>query len=91
MGRVRQRHLGLVENLARNVLLVIDDDAARIDHFETASVVFGKPMDPVARNARLVSDNGAPLSGNPVKEGGLTYVGPSDDDHAGRGLGHESL
>ena len=91
VGSVPQHHLGLVEDLARDIFLVIDDDAAGVDHLETASVVLGKPVDPVARDARFVSDNGAPLSGNTIEEGGLSYVGPAHDDHAGRSLGHQSL
>jgi hypothetical protein len=67
----------------------MDDDAAGVDQFEAPAVVFGKPMDSVARDAGLVADNGAPLSGNPIKEGGLSDVGPAHNDHRGYGMGHE--
>ena len=87
----RQRHLGLVQNLARDVLLVMDDDAAGVDQLEAAAVVFGRPMDAVARNARLVPDDGAPLSCDAIEEGGLSYVGPAHNDHCGSGIRHDLL
>ena len=45
----------LVQDLRGDVLLVLDDDAAGIDHFEAPAVVFGSPMDTVARNAGFVA------------------------------------
>ena len=72
----------------RDVLLVMDDDAAGVDHLEAAAVVLGKPMDAVARDARLVADDGAPLSRDAIEEGGLSYVGPAHNDHCGNGIGH---
>jgi hypothetical protein len=86
VGGVLQRHLGLEENLARDVLLVIDHDPAGVDNFEAAAVVFGKPMHAVAGDAGLIPDNGAPLSCDPIEEGGLSYVGPAHNDHRGGGL-----
>ena len=67
MGGAAERHLRLVENLRRDVLLVVDDDTAGVDQLEAPAVVFGKPMNPVARDAGLIADNGAPLSGNPIE------------------------
>ena len=84
-----ERHFGLAEDLRRDVLLVMDHDAAGIDHLEAEAVVFGKPMHAVARDARLVADDGAPLSGDAIKKGGLSYVGPAHNDHCGNGIGHE--
>ena len=85
---LRQRHLRLVQNLARDVLLVIDDDPAGVDQVEPPAVVFGRPVDPVARNPGFVPDNGAPLSCNAVEKGGLSDVGPAHNDHCGSGVGH---
>jgi hypothetical protein len=86
VGGVLQRHLGLEENLTRDVFLVIDDDPAGIDDFEAAAVVFGRPMHSVACDAGLIPDNGAPLSRNPIEKGGLSYVGPAHNDHRGGGV-----
>jgi hypothetical protein len=46
-------------------------------------------MHAVARDARLVADDGAPLSRDAIKKGGLSYVGPAHNDHCGNGIGHE--
>ena len=86
---VGERHLGLAQDLRRDVLLVFDDDAAGVDQFKAAAVMLGRPMDPVARDSRLVADDCAPLSGNSIEEGGLTNVGPAHNDHCGNGVGHE--
>ena len=79
-----------MQDLRRDVLLVMDHDAAGIDHLEAEAVVLGKPMHAVARDTRLIADNGAPLSRNAIKEGGLSYVGPAHNDHCGNGVGHET-
>jgi hypothetical protein len=78
-----QRHLRLQEDLRRDVFLIVHDDAARIDQLETASVMLGRPMDTVACDPRLIADNSAPLSRNPIEEGGLSNVGPAHDHHCG--------
>ena len=80
---LRRATFGLVENLRRNVLLVVDHDAAGVDQLEAAAVVFGKPVNAVPRDAGLIADNGAPLSGNPIEKGGLSDVGPAHNDHGG--------
>jgi hypothetical protein len=68
----------------------MDHDAAGINHLETETVVFGKPMHAVARDAWLIADDGAPLSRDAIKESGLSYVGPAHNDHCGNGIGHET-
>ena len=86
VGGVFQRELGLVQDLGRDVLLVVHDDAAGVDQLEAPAVVFGSPMDPVARNAGFVPDDGAPLSCDPIEKSGLSYVGPAHDDYRGNGV-----
>ena len=86
MGGALQRYLGLMQNLARDVLLVIDYDSAGIDYLEAAPIVLGEPMDPIACDAGLISDNGAPLSRYPIKKGGLSNVRPAHNDHRGGGV-----
>ena len=78
--------LGLVQDLAGDILLVLHDDTAGVDHFESTAVVFGSPMDTVARNAGFVPDNGAALPCDPVEKSGLSYVGPAHDDYRGNGI-----
>jgi hypothetical protein len=46
-------------------------------------------MDAVARDARLIADDGAPFSSNSIEKGGLSYVGPAHNDHCGGRVGHE--
>jgi hypothetical protein len=79
-----------MEDLRRDVVLVMDHDTTSVDYLETEAVVLGKPMHAVARDTRLIADNGAPLSRNAIKEGGLSYVGPAHNDHCGNGVGHET-
>jgi hypothetical protein len=57
-----ENHLGLVEDLRRNVLLVVDTMPPVSISSKAAALVFGKPMDAVARDAGLIADNRAPLS-----------------------------
>ena len=71
--------------------IVVHDDSAGVDHFEAPAVVFGSPMYTVARNPGFVPDNGAPLSCDAIEKGGLSYVGPADNDHCGSGLRHALL
>src|ERR1017187_8956200 len=84
-----QNEFGLAEDLPRDVLLVVHDDAAGIDQLEAPAVVFGSPMYTVARDAGFVSDDGAPLSCDAIEKSGLSYVGPAHDDYRGNGIGHD--
>ena len=79
---------GLLQDLARDILLVLHDDAAGIDDLEAPAVVFGSPMYTVARDAGFVPDDGAPLSCNAIEKSGLSYVGPAHDDYRGES-GHD--
>jgi hypothetical protein len=77
-----------MQNLARNVIAVIDDDAASVDEFKAAAIVLGGPVYAVARNARRVAYNRAALSSDSIKESGLSDVGPAHNDHCGSGVRH---
>jgi len=48
-----------------------------------AAVVLGKPVNAVARNSRLVADNGAPLSSYPIEKSGFTDIRPAHNDDCG--------
>jgi len=80
-----------MENLRGDILLIFDDDAAGVDQFEMPALVFGLPVEAVARDAGLVADNRAPLSSDSIEECGLSNVGPAHNDHCGNGIGHVSL
>jgi len=54
-------------------------------------VVLGSAVDTVARDARLIADDGAPLSRNSIKEGGLSDVRPAHDDHCRSGMRHVNM
>ena len=58
--------------------------------FEAPAVVFGSPMDPVARDAGFIPDDGAALSCDAIEKSGLSDVGPAHDDYRGNGIGHDS-
>ena len=50
-----------------------------IDDGEGASVPFGLRHDAVAGDPGLIMDNGDPLPGDPVEQGGFTDVGTTDN------------
>jgi hypothetical protein len=79
----------MAQDLAGDILLVVDHDSARVDDLEMAAAVFGKPLNAIARNAGLVSDNRAPLSGDPIEKSGFTDVRPAHNDDCG-GIRHVS-
>jgi hypothetical protein len=66
----------------------VDNDPTGVDQFKAAAIMFGNPMDAVTGDARFIADNGPPLSGYAIEEGGLSYVGPPHDDHCGSGVRH---
>ena len=86
VGGVFECDFGLAEDLPRDVLLVVHDDAAGVDQLEAPAVVFGSPMYTVARDAGFVPDDGAPLSCDAIEKSGLSYVGPAHDDYRGNGI-----
>jgi hypothetical protein len=77
--RFFKRNFGLAKNLRRYEVLVVWDDAARIDHAELVSKPFRLAIEAVARDAGLIADNGAPRSGEMVEERRFANVGASDD------------
>jgi hypothetical protein len=45
-------------------------------------------VDAVARDARLVGDDGAARAGEAVEQGGLAHIGASDDNDGWQFFGH---
>ena len=89
MVRVFQRDSRLLQNLARDVFGVADDNSTRIDQLETAAFVSRETVEAVPRDSGLVAHDGAALSGDPVEERGLADVGTPHDDYRGRLVRHE--
>ena len=86
-----ERHLGLAKDLAGNVLLIVNDNAAGVDEFEAAAIVLGEPVDPVARDPGFVADDGPALSGDSIEECGLADVRAAHNHHCGSGVRHGNL
>ena len=79
VGRV-DRQVDLVFDVPREVVHVGDAHAAGVDQLEEAVVVTHQVRDAVARDARLVVDDGNPHAGEPIQHAALADVGPADDD-----------
>src|SRR6516164_3030981 len=86
-----ERHPRLAQDLAGNILLVVNDDPASVDDFETAGSVLSQTVNAIARDAGFVTDDGAPLPRNSIKEGRLPYVGPAHDHYRGKSRRHLTL
>ena len=83
-----QSDLGLAKNFRRNEVFVFGENAAGIHDAQMASAPFGLAVEPVARDAGFVADNGAPRADQPVEERGFADVGAAHDGdggHAGSG------
>ena len=78
-GRI-DRQVDLVLDVPREVVHVGDAHAAGVDQLEEAVVVAHQVRDAVARDARLVVDDGNAHAGEPVKHAAFADVGPADDD-----------
>src|SRR6266478_9881900 len=74
------RHMRLAQDFLRDQGLVVGDDAASIDNLQRPAAPLCLAVNPVARDARLVGDNGAARAGQTVEERGLAHVGAADDD-----------
>jgi hypothetical protein len=77
--RFFERNFGLAEDLRRDEILVFGNNAARIHHSKLVSEPFDFAIEAVSRDARLVSDDGAPRSSQVVEQRRFADVGASDD------------
>ena len=57
-----ERHLRLAKDFRRDKFVVFGDNAAGIDHAQMAALPVGLAVEPVARDAGFVADDGAPLA-----------------------------
>src|SRR6266481_5535618 len=67
--------MGLPQNLLRNERLVVRNDATSVDNLKRVAAPFRFAIDAIARDARLVSDNGAARAGQAIEKRGLADIG----------------
>ncbi len=79
--RLVDGELGLPENVRRDEFLVVGHDTARVHEREAPPRPLRLAVDAVARDPRLVADDGTPLADQPVEERGLPHVRPPDNRH----------
>ena len=65
----------------REVVHVGDAHAAGIDQLEEPVVVAHEVREAIARDARLVVDNGDPDAGEPIQHAAFANVWPANDDY----------
>ena len=80
VGRV-DRQVDLLFDVPREIVHVGDAHAAGVDQLEEAVVVAHEVRDAIARDARLVVDDGDPHAGEPIQHAALADVWPADDDY----------
>src|SRR5215471_12680173 len=81
MCRHIQRDASLSENLGWNQLGLARYNTARIDQLEAPAPIGRFAGDAVARDARLIADNGPPLAEDGIEQRRFADVGTADDDH----------
>src|SRR5688572_24969294 len=87
--RVVDRHSRLLQNVCRNHRVVVRHNAARIDQGKLFSRPLNFPVNAIARDARLVAHDGAPLADKTIEERGFAYVGTPNDCDLWRFRFHE--
>ena len=65
--------------ISDGISLFFGDDAAGIDNAHLAAVPLGFAVNPVAGDAGLVADDGAPRAHQPVEQRRLADIRPADD------------
>src|SRR5713226_7941413 len=84
-------HARLAEDLARNGRLLIGDDAAGVHDLRGSPVPAYRAVDAVARDARLVGDDGAPRPRQPVEERGFAHVRTPGNHNGWKWFRHNSI
>ena len=77
--RFVNRHSRLFEDIRRNYGVVIGHDAAGIDQGKLRSCPLDPAVDSIARDPRLIADNGAPFADQAVEQRGLPHVRAAHD------------
>jgi hypothetical protein len=73
-------HMRLAQDFLRDYGFVVRNDAPGIDDFQRAAAPLCLAVNPIARYARLVGDDGAACAGQTVEERGLAHVGAAHND-----------
>jgi hypothetical protein len=69
----------LLENFCGNYCLVVGDDSAGVDQGKAFSIPIRFTVNAIARDARLVADNRAPLADQAIEQRRLADVRPADN------------
>jgi hypothetical protein len=77
--RLVDRDACLFQNVCRNHSVVVRHDPAGVDEGKLHARPFDLPVNSIARDARLVADDGSPFSDKTVEKGGLPDVRPPHD------------
>src|SRR5579883_1066939 len=77
--RFFQRHPCLAEDFHGDQVFVFGNDAAGVDHAKRSSPPLAVPIEPVARDAGFVADDGPPRAHQPVEQRRLADVRPAHD------------
>jgi hypothetical protein len=71
------RHLGLLNDLSRDLCFVPGNHAARIDDVERPSIPAGYAVDTIASDSGLIGNDRAASADKAIKEGRFADVGPT--------------
>src|SRR3954452_11454327 len=69
----------LPENLGRNEILVLRNNAASVNDAEIVPEPMGFAVQTVAGDARFIADNGPARTHQAVEQSGFADIGPADD------------
>ena len=64
-------------------IFVDNADAARIDDFEKAILIFHEVFDTIAGDTGAIFDNGDAQARKPIQHAALAHIGAANDDHTG--------
>src|SRR5258708_5866756 len=78
-GRLVKRDPRLAKDFRRDEILVFRNDSAGVDNADAPPAPFGVSVQTIARDSRLVTDDGTARADDPVEQRGLAYVGSAHD------------
>src|SRR6476659_8210488 len=77
--RLFDRNLGLFEDSLGDFALFTRNNSPRIYNLEGAAIPGRRTINAIARNARLISDDGSTLANQTIEQRGFPYVRAADD------------
>ncbi len=87
-GCVFDGDTSLAQDFSGDAGFVFRDDSASVDHLKGTTLPVCGAVNAVARDARLIGDDGAARAGEAVEERGLAHIGASDDHDGWQFFGH---